>query len=125
MTDKPDITAILEYYGGTVPVRLGWAKMKCPFHEDSHASAAVNLRENAFKCHGCQMKGDGFAIIMQKEGVQFREAISIAERVLDQCGKALPQRSSASRGIPRRTGHFIGGGDSGAIGRRARAVNGA
>ena len=62
--DNPNITAILEHYGATVPTRNGWAKMKCPFHNDSHASAAVNLQQNIFKCHGCQYKGSGYNIIM-------------------------------------------------------------
>jgi DNA primase len=124
-SEKPDITAVLEYYGGQIITRRGWSKMKCPFHEDSHASAAVNLDLNVFKCHGCQMKGDGYAIIMQKEGVGFIEAISITERVLNQSGKALPQRATRGGGLPRRTGNYSGASNQGAIGRRARALNGA
>lgn len=123
--EKPDITCILEHYGATVHARRGWAKMKCPFHNDSHASAAVLIEENIFKCHGCQMKGDGYAIIMQKEGVNFNEAVDIAKRILNQSGKVLPQRPSRSGGIPRRTGNYSGAGNQGAVGRRARAVNGA
>ena len=126
MSDSPDITCILEYYGAErVPSRKGWAKMKCPFHEDSHASAAVNLDSNIFRCHGCQMKGDGFSIIKAKEGVEFREAISIAKRILDQSGKVLPQRTTRSGGLPRRTGYNSGTSNQSAIGRRARASNGA
>ena len=124
-SEKPDITAILEHYGATVPVRLGWAKMKCPFHNDSHASAAVNLSENIFKCHGCQMKGDGYAIIISKEGVEFLEAVNIAKRILDACGKVLPQRATRGRGLPRRTGNHFRASNEGSIGRRARTANGA
>jgi DNA primase len=122
-SEKPDITAILEYYGGQVMTRHGWSKMKCPFHEDSHASAAVNLSLNVFKCHGCQMKGDGYGIVMQREGVGFIEAISITERILNQSGKALPQRTTRGGGLPRRTGNHSGAGNQGAVGRRARALN--
>ena len=124
-SEKPDITAILEHYGATVPVRIGWAKMKCPFHNDSHASAAVNLSENIFKCHGCQMKGDGYAIIISKEGVEFLEAVNIAKRILDSCGKVLPQRSARGGGLPRRTGNYIRTSHEGSLGRRARTANGA
>jgi hypothetical protein len=49
------------------------------------------------------MKGDGYAIIMQKEGVEFREAINIAERIFNQSGKVLPQRSTRGGGLSRRT----------------------
>ena len=122
--DKPDITTILEYYGAQVPTRSGWAKLKCPFHDDSHASAAVYLKENIFKCHGCQYKGDAYAIIMQKEGVNFREAVTLAKRIFDQSGKVLPQRTTRSGGLPRRTGYNSGAGPEDALGRRARAAHG-
>lgn len=124
LNEKPDITAILENYGATVPVRMGWAKMKCPFHEDSHASSAVNLGENIFKCHGCQMKGDGYAIIMAKEGVEFLEAVNIAKRILDSCGKVLPQRSARGGGLSRRTRNNNGGSGTRTLGRRARTADG-
>ncbi len=122
--ENPNITAILEHYGATVPTRNGWAKMKCPFHNDSHASAAVNLQENLFKCHGCQYKGSGYKIIMDKEGVGFREAISIAEGILNQCGQALPQRIGRGGRISGRSRNNNGASDSRTLGRRLRAVNG-
>ena len=124
MNDAPDITTILEYYGAVVPTRSGWAKLKCPFHDDSHASAEVNLRDNIFKCHGCQYKGDAYAIIMLKEGVGFREAITLAKGIFDQSGKVLPQRPARSGGIPRRTGYNNGTRPENALGRRARAAHG-
>jgi DNA primase len=125
MSEAPDISTILEYYGADrVPTRKGWAKMKCPFHEDSHASAAVNLDSNIFRCHGCQMKGDGFSLIKAKEGVEFREAVSIASRILNEVGKVLPQRNTRSGGLPRRTGYHAGTSNESQIGRRARAANG-
>lgn len=123
--DNPDITAILEYYGGTVPTRrASWAKMKCPFHNDSHASAAVHLGDNLFKCHGCQYKGNGYSIIKEKEGVSFREAVTLAKGILEKSGSPIPQRSTRGRGLPRRTGNYLGASASGSLGRRARAVNG-
>jgi DNA primase len=122
--DNPNITAILEHYGATVPTRNGWAKMKCPFHNDSHASAAVNLQENIFKCHGCQYKGDGYKIIMDKEGVGFREAINIAEGILDARGEVLPQRTTRGGRLSSRSGNNSGSSNTRTIGRRVRAVNG-
>jgi DNA primase len=122
--DKPSITAILEHYGAKVPTRRGWFSMKCPFHDDSHASASANSDENAFCCFACQMKGDGYAIIMSKEGVQFSEAINIAKGILDSRGEVLPQRTARSGGISRRAGNHFRAGAEGSIGRRARAANG-
>ena len=122
--DKPSITAILEHYGAHVPTRRGWFSMKCPFHDDSHASASANSDENAFCCFACQMKGDGYAIIMSKEGVQFSEAINIAKGILDARGEVLPQRSTRGGGISRRSGNHFRTSTEGSIGRRARASNG-
>ena len=122
--ENPNITAILEHYGATVPTRSGWAKMKCPFHNDSHASAAVNLQDNLFKCHGCQYKGSGYKIIMDKEGVSFREAISIAEGILNQSGQVLPRRTGRGGRVSGRSGNNNGTGDNRTLGRRLRAVNG-
>ena len=122
--DKPSMTAVLEYYGARVPTRRGWFSMKCPFHEDSHASASANTDDGAFCCHACQMKGDGYAIIMNKEGVQFREAVSIAQRILDARGEVLPQRLARGGRLSRRTRYNYGTGDEGSLGRRARALNG-
>lgn len=122
--ENPNITAILEHYGATVPTRSGWAKMKCPFHNDSHASAAVNLQDNLFKCHGCQYKGSGYKIIMDKEGVGFREAISIAEGILNQSGQVLPRRIGRGGRVSGRSRNNNGASDSRTLGRRLRAVNG-
>lgn len=121
--EKPDITVILEHYGARVPTRRGWFSMKCPFHDDRHNSASANRDENVFCCFACQIKGDGYAIIMQKEGVQFREAISIAKGIFDASGKVLPQRATRSRGIPRRARHNNGGSTESALGRRLRSAD--
>jgi DNA primase len=122
--DKPDIAVILEYYGARVPERRGWFGMKCPFHDDSHASASATRDDNAFCCFACQYKGDGYAIIMQKEGVEFREAINIAERIFNQSGKVLPQRSTRGGRVLGRSGNKSGAGNSRSVGRRSRATNG-
>lgn len=106
--DKPSIKTILEHYGARVPTRMGWFSMRCPFHDDRHNSASANTTENVFCCFACQIKGDGYKIIMDKEGVQFREAIHIAQRILDASGEVLPQRSSRGGGLPRRTGNHDG-----------------
>jgi DNA primase len=83
MTEKPSIEEYLNYIGAEVPARgSGWRKMKCCFHIDSHASAAVNYDKNAFVCHGCGVKGDVYSLIMYKEGGDFREAVNFAASVL-------------------------------------------
>lgn len=81
--EKPSIEEYLNYIGAAVPpMGNGWRKMKCPFHLDTHASAAVNFDKNAFVCHGCGVKGDTYSLIMYKEGSNYREAKQFAETVL-------------------------------------------
>jgi DNA primase len=81
--EKPSIEEYLNYIGAEIPARgSGWRKMKCCFHLDSHASAAVNYDKNAFVCHGCGVKGDVYSLIMYKEGGDFREAVNFAASVL-------------------------------------------
>jgi DNA primase len=79
--EKPSIEEYLNYIGAELPARgSGWRKMKCCFHLDSHASAAVNYDKNAFVCHGCGVKGDIYSLIMERERMNFREAKQFAER---------------------------------------------
>jgi DNA primase len=83
MTDKPSIEEYLNYIGAATPAMgSGWRKMKCPFHDDSHASAAVNYDKNAFVCHGCGIKGDTYSLIMDRERINYREAVQFAASVL-------------------------------------------
>jgi len=97
MNDKPQIEEYLNYIGATVPpMGSGWRKMKCPFHIDSHASAAVNYDKGAFICHGCGVKGDVYSLIMYKEGGDFSEALKFAASVLTTGDTAI--RSKARTG---------------------------
>ena len=121
--EKPDISVILEYYGARVPTRRGWFSMKCPFHDDRHNSASATRDENAFCCFACQVKGDGYAIIMAKEGVGFNEAIDIAKRIFDESGKVLPQRVARGIGLSCRTRNNDGSSNEGGLGRRLRSAD--
>ena len=97
--DKHRIGPVLTHYGATLPNSTGrWASIKCPFHGDSRASAAVHLEGNAFACYACGIKGDTYAIIMQHEGVKFREALKLAEEWTGQsCETLRSERGFGSR----------------------------
>jgi DNA primase len=83
MESKPKIEEYLNYIGAELPaLGSGWRKMKCCFHIDTHASAAVNFDKNAFVCHGCGVKGDTYSLIMEKERINFSEAKQFAEKFL-------------------------------------------
>ena len=85
--ENPPIGPILKHYGGKVPSRQwGKSSMRCCFHDDSIRSGLVNFDDNTFVCFACDVKGSAYNIIQQKEGVTFREALGIAEAILNQGG---------------------------------------
>jgi DNA primase len=98
--EKPSIEEYLNYIGAEIPARgSGWRKMKCCFHIDSHASAAVNYDKNAFVCHGCGVKGDVYSLIMYKEGGDFREAVNFAASVLTTGNTEVRQQDRTRKGL--------------------------
>lgn len=100
MSEKHSVAAILIHYGlENVPDRLGWQKVKCPFHGDTHASASVNIQENAFKCFACEMAGDTYKLIMMKEGVDFREAYALAETIAGSSDSQVQPNSRFGRTV--------------------------
>ncbi|MCP4192854.1 MAG: DNA primase [Planctomycetaceae bacterium] len=53
----------------------------CPWHNDSRPSLQVNPARQTWKCWVCDVGGDAFSFVMQREGVGFREALAmLAER---------------------------------------------
>jgi DNA primase len=90
------IEPILRHYGAEhVPgERSGWRKMRCPFHDDTTASASVNNQYNSFKCHSCPVWGDAYQIVMQVEGVSFAQAKSIAQGIAETDDADIPRKSS-------------------------------
>jgi DNA primase len=98
--EKPSIEEYLNYIGAEIPARgSGWRKMKCCFHIDSHASAAVNYDKNAFVCHGCGVKGDVYSLIMYKEGGDFREAVNFAASVLTTGNTEIRSKDRTSKRV--------------------------
>lgn len=98
--DKHPIDVILQHYGATLPYsRHGWVKMRCCFHDDSHASASVNIEENAFRCFACDIKGDVYDIIMDQEGVDFVKAVKFAEGISPESGITIRSRGSSRTGL--------------------------
>ena len=98
--EKPSIEEYLNYIGAAVPsMGSGWRKMKCPFHNDSHASAAVNYDKNAFICHGCGVKGDVYSLIMYKEGGDYREALKFAASVLTTGNTEIREQDRTRKGL--------------------------
>lgn len=96
----PPIAAIIEHYGGKLRRDYGsWQKIRCPFHKDSHASAGLSITDNIFVCHGCGIKGNGFNVIKEYEGINFREAIKVAETITGEGYKSLREPLALGRRV--------------------------
>lgn len=49
----------------------------CPFHDDRHPSMQINPERQSWKCWVCNLGGDCFSFVMQREGIDFREALQM------------------------------------------------
>ena len=98
-TSKHSIVKVLEHYGFTIPSnRGGWQSVCCKFHNDHVKSARLNIDGGGFRCFACDMAGDVYSIIMKREGVNYGEALKIAEGITGESNGELrnkPRRSAA------------------------------
>jgi DNA primase len=113
--DLPDIVMVLEHYGAVVRRTTGQVNIKCPFHDDSHASASFNTRENIFNCFACGMQGNSLQIIAKQERVDIREAKSFAEGIVGQSSSEIRSKYSSGRRLPSKSGYNKGGGSGSTI----------
>ena len=49
----------------------------CPFHEERTPSFSVDPQEKLYHCFGCQVGGDVFSFVQEKEGLGFSEAVEL------------------------------------------------
>ncbi len=78
--EKLDIAEII---GEKVVLRKAGRNLKglCPFHQEKTPSFVVFPEGQSFHCFGCGKGGDLFTFYMEREGVDFREALrELAER---------------------------------------------
>ena len=61
----------------------------CPFHSEKTASFTVDNHKNTYHCFGCNAHGDAFKFIMDKENIDFPEAL---KRLADISGVNLPEK---------------------------------
>ena len=98
--EKHKVEDYLAYLNASLPSRgSGWRKMRCPFHDDKHASAAFNYDENKFKCHACSAGGDIYNLIIYKEGGNYREAVKFAESISTTGDRTIRKTYNSSGGI--------------------------
>ena len=113
--DLPDIVAVLKHYGANITRASGQVNIKCPFHNDSHASASFNTRQNIFNCFACGMQGNSIQIIAKREGCDIREAKSIAEGITGQSHQEVRGKYSSGIRLPSKQRNQSGSSTSGII----------
>ena len=107
MTHKFDIRTILEHYGAeNLPNRGGWAKIRCPIHDDGSPSASFSEDKGTFRCFVCDFSGDGIDLIRHQEGMTWHEAVARAKEITGEDGsfKAAPVSTTPRRYKPVRIG---------------------
>ena len=119
--DLPDIVAVLKHYGANILRASGQVNVKCPFHNDSHASASFNTRDNIFNCFACGMQGNSIQIIAKQERCDIREAKSIAEGITGEGSEQIRGKHLSGGRLPRKSGNNQGSSANGAI-RRSRGA---
>ncbi len=54
---------------------------RCPFHDDRRPSMQIHPERQSWKCWVCDVGGDVFSFVMQREGMSFPEAMQfLSER---------------------------------------------
>lgn len=73
--DRIDVLAFLKSEGFTPKGPGPWVALGlCPFHKDHRPSLRGNLETGRCKCFSCGWSGDPVAFVMQRHGLNFRQA---------------------------------------------------
>ena len=64
--------------------RTGWQPVRClnltaHSHGDRTPSGSVNLVLGKYQCWACELRGDGFDIMLEVEGLKAKEALAALE----------------------------------------------
>lgn len=89
-------TDIVDLVSGYMELRRQGAKFVglCPWHDDSKPSLNVDPNRQSWKCWVCNLGGDVFSFVMQKENVDFLGALEIlADRAGIEIQSAAPRTS--------------------------------
>ena len=98
--EKHSIKDWFNHIGVTIPAdNSGWRKMRCPYHDDSHASATVNYTINRFHCFGCGVTGDTYDMIIKEKGGTLVEAIEFASTISNASDTAIRRTNRPSRTV--------------------------
>lgn len=78
--DRADLVALVEDYVH-LKAHGRYHMGLCPFHQEKTASFAVYTDKQYYHCYGCGKAGDVFSFLMERDGLNFREALeALADR---------------------------------------------
>ncbi len=83
---------IVEIVGESVSLRKAGTTFKglCPFHSEKTPSFVVTPARESWHCFGCGLGGDIFSFVMQREGIDFPEAL---RRLAARAGVEIDERT--------------------------------
>src|SRR5947208_3103935 len=84
---------IVELVSETVALKRAGSAYKglCPFHAEKTPSFIVTPDRESWHCFGCGKGGDAFTFLMERDGVDFREALT---RLAEKAGVELSAQSA-------------------------------
>jgi DNA primase len=75
------LAAVFSHYNlGSMP--HGERSMRCPVHDDAHASASVNGGKGVWHCHACGNSGNAMHIVMNRESLDYKQALQFVENLV-------------------------------------------
>ena len=96
---RSDIVEVISAFGVQLK-RSGSSSFKglCPFHQEKTPSFHVDTARQSYHCFGCGKGGDVFRFFMDKENVDFVNAVQI---LASRCGVIIPEKeySGAQRQV--------------------------
>ena len=102
-SDTVSIEAIVTFYGGEVKLGKN-VSVRCCMHDDSRRSAVIDTYKNLYFCHTCGKGGSGVEIVMEKEGLGYKDALERANEIATGNGGSIQSRSRrGNRSVSRRT----------------------
>lgn len=88
---------IVELIGQYLPLKKAGRNYKglCPFHSEKTPSFMVSPDKQIWHCFGCGVGGDAFRFLMEKEGLDFTEALA---QLAEKAGVQLQSRPTGEWG---------------------------
>jgi DNA primase len=97
------IADVVAFFGGEVKMGKN-VSVRCCIHDDTRRSAVIDTYENLYFCHTCGKGGTAVDIIMEKEGLGYKDAVSRADEIIAGNGGAVQsEHRRRNRSVSRRT----------------------